>query len=485
LSYSQQEAPLLGALRRFAASPAGRFHVPGHGGCSAPRDLEDLLGPDLFKIDLTELPGLDDLGNPTGIIERAQRLAALAFGADSTFFMVNGSTGGLQALVTACSRPGGRLLLPRNIHRSVLGGLLISGAEPVFLNPWIVPGFNFAAGVCRAEVARGLAEHPGADALLLIHPGYYGVTGDTKNHAALAHETGMAVIADEAHGSHLHFHARLPADALSLGVDAAVQSLHKTGGSLTQTALMHLRGKRIDRARVAGALVLLQTSSPSYPLLASLDAARRRMALEGEGLLQEKLELAQALREKLNAIKGIEVFGGEHLDGDGTYDYDPLRVVVSVRGTGLTGYEIAGLLAERYGIFVEMADRQNLVLVFGFGINAGHCDKLLEALHDILVREARPTGEEYNLCGQAPAAATVMAPREAWFALGIQLPLEETAGRISAEWLGVFPPGIPALIPGEAINREMVEYLLALRTAGVNVQGSSDPSLKTLRVIDG
>jgi arginine/lysine/ornithine decarboxylase len=485
LSYSQQEAPLLGALGKFAAYTEGRFHVPGHGGRSAPPDLEALLGPGLFKSDLTELPGLDDLGNPTGIIRRAQRLAALAFGADSTFFMVNGSTAGLQALVTACSGAGDRLLLPRNTHRSVLGGLIISGAEPVFLNPCVVPGFNFAAGLSRAEVARGLAGHPGAAALLLIHPGYYGVAGDTGSHAAAAHEAGVAVIADEAHGSHWHFHPRLPADALSLGADAAVQSLHKTGGSLTQTALTHLRGRRIDYSRVAGAIVLLQTSSPSYPLLASLDAARRRLALEGEGLLQEKLQTARSLREKLNAVKGIEVFGGEHLDGDGAYAYDPLRVVVSVRGAGLYGCQAAGLLAGRHGIFVEMADRQNLVLVVGLGTEAGHCDQLLGALKDIIAREARPAWKDTGSCGYAPVVAAAMTPREAWFAPCVRrLLLEEAAGKISAEWLGVFPPGIPALIPGEEISREMLEYLLALRASGIHVQGCSDSSLNTLRVID-
>ncbi|GBF34371.1 lysine decarboxylase [Desulfocucumis palustris] len=481
MSLNQKETPLLGAMLKIAAGNAGRFHVPGHGGTSVPPELLAALGPGLFRADLTELPGLDDLSSPSGVIEYAQQLAADAFGADSTFFLLNGSTLGLQSLVAACCPPGSKIILPRNIHRSLLGGLIISGAQPVFLNPGLVPDFNFASGLSRETVRRGLADHPGARVLLLIHPSYYGVTGDTASHAEAAHEAGIPVIADEAHGAHLRFHPGLPEDSLSLGADASVQSMHKTGGSLTQTALLHLKGGRLDRGRVAGTLALLQTSSPSYPLMASLDASRKRLLMEGD-LFGRSLELALALREKLIKIKGIEVFGSEHVDGDAVYGFDPLRVVVSVRKAGLTGYQAAGRLARR-GLFVEMADQQNLVLVIGLGVDAVHCENLLQALKEAVENNSR-NGKRAPGFGMAPSAAARMSPREAWFAPSRNVRLPQAAGKVSAEWVAVFPPGIPALIPGEEISPEMIEFLTAVRAAGAHVQGPCDSSLVFLRVVD-
>ncbi len=482
MSLNQKETPLLSAILKIAAGTAGRFHVPGHSGTSVLSDLLDMLGPELFRADLTELPGLDDLSSPSGVIEYAQQLAADAFGADRTFFLLNGSTLGLQALVAACCPPGSKIILPRNIHRSLLGGIIISGARPVFLNPGIVPGFNFASGLPRETVQLAMAVHPDARALLLIHPSYYGVTGDTGAHAAAAHEAGIPVIADEAHGAHLRFHPGFPGDSLTLGVDASVQSMHKTGGSLTQTALLHLKGGRLDWRRVAGTLALLQSSSPSYPLMASLDAARKHLVTEGD-LLRQQLELALALREKLIKIKGIEVFDSEHVDGDAVHGFDPLRVVVSVRKAGLTGYEAAGWLARR-GLFVEMADPQNLVLVIGLGVNAVHCENLLQALKEA-VKSDNFYGKGAPGFGIAPIAAARMSPREAWFAPSRNVPLHQASGKVSAEWVAVFPPGIPALIPGEEINPEMIEFLSAVRAAGAHVQGPCDPSLGFLRVVDG
>lgn len=457
--------------------------MPGHSGNCAPAELVEVLGSKIFRVDLTELPGLDGPDSPQGSIANALELAARAFGADRSFFLFNGSTAGLQALVMACCPPGSKVLLPRNVHRSVLGGLVLSGAEPVFLDPVIVPGFNFSAGVSRDTLALGLERHPGAAAALLIHPTYYGVVGDTGGCAGMVHGADIPLLTDEAHGAHFHFHPGLPADALTLGADATVQSIHKTGGSLTQTAVLHLKGSLLDWTRVAGALVILQSSSPSYPLLASLDCARRRLALEGRDLLQEQLEGALYLRQKLKAIKGIEVFGGEHLDGDGIYDFDPGRVVVSVWRRGLSGYEAAALLARRHGVYVEMADQQNLVLVFGLGIHRDDCDRLVNALVDILEHDAPGGGKSTAPFMAAPAVRAVISPREAWFAPSRTLALEEAEGEVSAEWVGVYPPGIPALIPGEKLTREMVEYLLALRSRGINIQGAADPSLNYLRVV--
>ncbi|MCL6610398.1 MAG: DegT/DnrJ/EryC1/StrS family aminotransferase [Peptococcaceae bacterium] len=482
----QERAPLLEALLEYARSSPCRFHVPGHGGGrGAPEDLLDVIGRGVFDIDATELPGLDDLNSPAGVIARAQELAARAFGAGRSFFLVNGTTQGLQALILAAGRPGGRVILPRNSHRSVIGGLVLAGLDPVFVTPAVVPGFNFAAGVPSGEIARAAGEHPDACAVLCVHPNYYGAVGDTQKASALAHAAGMPLLADEAHGCHLYFHQGYPAGALQAGADAAVQSMHKTGGSLTQSSLLHLRGSLLDGDRVFSALKLMQTSSPSYVLMASLDAARRRMALNGRDLLERLLQAVGKLRDDLAVIRGIEVFGPDHLDGDGIFDYDPSRVVVRVSGLGLTGRQAADWLGRRRGVYVEMADRDNIVLVPGLGVTREDCRRAALALKDLAAGEGRKPVPDLPGPADIPPPRVLMNLREAWFAASRPVRVEEAAGEACAEWVAVYPPGIPVVLPGEEVTPEMVNYLIRAREAGAGFQGPSDPALKFLRIISG
>lgn len=479
---SQFETPLLEALLEYARSSPSRFHVPGHGGGrGAPPDLVAVLGGAVFSMDVTELPGLDDLNSPTGVIARAQELASRAFGADRSFFLANGTTLGLQALVLAAGQPGDKLILPRNSHRSIIGGLILAGIDPVFITPTVVPGFNFAAGVPTAAIERALGDHPGACALLCIHPTYYGTVGDTAGVSRLARAAGMPLLADEAHGSHLYFHPQYPLGALEAGADAAVQSMHKTGGSLTQSSILHIKGPFLDGDRVFSVVKLIQTSSPSYILMASLDAARRQLAVRGTDLWQEVLEISGEIRERLSGIRGLEVFGSRFLDGDGVFDYDRSRVVVRVSGTGIRGYQAARWLAD-HGIFVEMADRDNIVLVLGPGIDREDCRKLARAVGDLAAREGKdcallPTPE-------IPCARAVVKLREAWFAPSRPVRLGDSAGRVCGEWVAVYPPGIPVLIPGEEITPEVVNYLAGAREAGAGFQGPDHPALEYIRVLE-
>ncbi len=478
---NQKEAPLVAALYAHCAQSYAHLHVPAH------RQGEAIFtewqgSKEILQLDLTELPGLDDLHHPQGAIARAQALAAALFGAGQTFFLVNGSTVGIAALILALCGPGEEILLPRNAHRAVLGGLIFSGAKPVFLEPVVIEEFGMAAGLTPRGVEEALKQSPQARALLVLHPTYYGVTGDLARLVELAHGVNKPVLADEAHGVHFAFHAVLPPPALQCGADATVQSMHKMGGSLTQSSLLHLNGRRVDAQKTAQALRLLQSSSPSYLLLASLDGARRQLATEGREMLDRAVGLAREVRQALSCLPGIAVLGEEHLGQPGVCRQDPTRLVVSVRRLGLTGYQVAHILARDYRVQVEMADYYNLVVVIGIGTTRRDCDLLIHGLREVVCRHAG--GQPLMACPQPPPLPVGrLTPREAWLAPSRALPLPECAGHISAEWVNVSPPGIPLLYPGEEIGPEMVEYLQWIRNLSLPVQGPEDPGLASLRVV--
>lgn len=476
----QERAPLWEALAAHAAKNPASLHIPGHcRGRGLPEEFSALGGQDLFALDLTELPGLDDLHNPRGAIARAQLLAAGLYGAGRSFFLVNGTSVGIMALLTAVA--GQReVIVPRNAHRSVLGGLIISGADPVYVIPEMIPGFGVDCGVSPLKIRRALERRPGAAAVLAVYPSYYGVAGDLSGQVLAAHRVDRPLLVDEAHGAHLRFHRRLPADAMASGADASVQSTHKLAGSLTQSSILHLRGGLVDPEGVAAALRLLQTTSPSYLLMASLDLARRQMALRGEKLMERTVQLAGEMRERLSRTAGLLVLGEEHLPGDAA-GLDATRLVVSVRGLGLTGYQVGRLLADRYQVFVEMADAFNIVAVISIGATREDCDALVRALEDIAARERLVAGV---LPPEAPSDYKKrMRPRDAWLSPACKVPLAEAAGRICAETVAVYPPGIPVLNPGEEITPDIVEYLTVIREMGLPCQGPSDPILKTIKVV--
>lgn len=479
----QSSAPLWEALCGHARQVRASLHIPGHrGGSGLPAELVSLTASQVFGLDLTELPGLDDLHTPRGVIAAAQELTARAFGADASFFLVNGTTCGLQALVMAAAAAGKKLLIPRNAHRSVLGGLVMAGADPAYFVPEIVEPFGIDAGFSLEGIERALAENPATGAVLVVRPNYYGVAAGLKSVAGFLKGKGLPVLVDEAHGAHLHFHPQLPDSAMAAGAAACVQSMHKVGGSLGQSSLLHLRGGSIDEREVARALRLLQTTSPSYLLMASLDLARRQLALGGEKILDRVLATAAKLRSALAGVRGLEVLEDEHLPPGA--ELDPTRVTVSVRKLGLTGYQVKSLLAGRYRVFVEMADWQNIVAVVSLGTKEEDVAALVSALEDIAAREKRDPKDW-------PAAARLlpppfvkrMPPRQAWFMPWEEVELDAARGRISAETVAVYPPGIPAVCPGEEITPPVHEYLKEIAGRGLHCQGPSDPALKKIRVV--
>jgi len=448
------------------------LHVPAHRQ-AAPRGGRFL--EEVYRLDLTELTGTDDLHCPRAAIAAAQGLAARAWGADETFFLVNGTSGGLHAALLSVLSPGGKVALPRNIHRSVMAAVIWSGADPVWLDPVVVPEFGLTGWVEQHAVREALKEEPAA--VLLVHPTYEGLAGDLRSLVAAVHAAGVPVIVDEAHGAHLRFHPALPSDAMACGADVAVQSTHKTGGALTQASMLHRQGGRVDAGRLRSALSLVQTTSPSFPLLASLDLARRDLVRDGRARLEDALTLADGLRARLASCPGLSVLGAGDLPGgclDGT------RVTVSVRDTGLSGYAVARALEERYRIRVEAASAETLLAVLGIGTRAGDVFALAEAMESL--------GGCKRLRGapapRPPRPPKRLAPREAWFAGGRRVALEEASGRVSAELIAVHPPGLVVVCPGEEMTAEVVAYLTVVRALGLAVHGASDATVTTVRVLD-
>jgi arginine/lysine/ornithine decarboxylase len=483
INLDQKETPLFTALTQYIAKNYAYLHLPAHRQGKALSELLSPGGRSLLHLDLTELPGLDDLYYPQEAIARAQELAAALYKASQSFFLVNGTSGGIQALILSLCRPGDELLLPRNCHRAVLGGLILSGAKPVYLPPVINQEFGFAAGIAPEELTRTLNEHRDCRGLLLVHPTYYGVAGDLAKLTAFVHQENKPVLVDEAHGAHFPFHPALPPDALSCDADAVVQSMHKLGGSLTQSSLLHLKGRRLASSRVADSLRLLQTSSPSYLLLASLDVARRQMALTGYKLLDQALEIAFQARDEISKISGLKIFGAENLNYQGACFFDPTRIVISVKQWGLTGYRVAQLLSSTYRVQVEMADYYNLVAVVSLGSTREDAQALVKGLSEIWQKEAKINQPLPDVPLYPPPVPVRLTPREAWFAPNRLVSLKESAGLISTQEITISPPGVPLLFPGEEITIEMRDYLGQLKKINIPVKGFTGPQKDRLQVI--
>lgn len=478
----QNDTPLIFALLNYVSQNKICYHVPAHRqGKAIPSEMRQLQD-EIFKFDLTELPGLDDLHNPQGAIAEAQKMAAKAFGAEDSFFLVNGTSCGLIALILATCSPSDALVLPRNIHKSVLSGLILSGARPVYLDPPILDTFGIPLAPTFKDLKNALEQH-GACGVLMVNPSYYGVAADLAPYAEITHQYNLPLLIDEAHGAHFYFHSQLPPGALSCGADAVVQSIHKVGGALTQASMLHLKSKLIDIRRLKECLQMTQTTSPSYILMASLDAARRQLVGKGKELLERSIEVAGKLRKKISAIPGLTVLGKNHLAGYDILSLDDTRLVINVAMTGLTGYQAAEILSARYHVQCEMADYNNIVAILGLNADESEANNLYLALKDLVKNSSSLTKKGVKIT-LPPKALQQMTPRQAWLAGKKTIPLEQAAGKISADSIAVYPPGIPVLFPGEIISDSMRDYLLEVRRHNLHVHASGDTSLKMIRVVD-
>jgi arginine decarboxylase len=486
---NQNQTPLLDALKANAARPHTPFYTPGHkqgNGISEP--LADLLGKAVFRADLTELADLDNLFTPQGVIQKAQQLAAQAFGASQTWFLVNGSTCGVEAAILATCGTSDKIILPRNVHSSAIAGLILSGAIPIFLNPEYDAVLDIAHSITPNAVESALQQHPDAKAVLTVYPTYYGVCGDLKAIANITHQYNIPLLVDEAHGAHFAFHPELPTPALAAGADLTVQSIHKVLGAMTQASMLHIQGNRIDSDRISKALQLLQSTSPSYLLLASLDAARQQMALHGKILMSRTLELAESARTKITQIPGLSVLQRPQLvKSPGFVALDKTRLTVTVSGLGLTGFAAEEILDEKFNVTAEFASLQHLTFIISLGNTPDDIQQLVQSF-TTLVKEYRRTNLTFKSQIWQNFVSTVsyslhFSPREAFFADNETLPLIQTDKRICAEIVCPYPPGIPVLMPGELITKPVLEYLQQIQAMGGFISGCNDTSFKTLKVV--
>jgi arginine decarboxylase len=482
----QPTAPYLEAVVSYGFRGPTRFHVPGHKVTGADPGLLHALGEDAIALDIPQdIEGIDIGPSPTPY-ERAEALAAAAYGAQRCWFLTNGASQGNHALALALAPLGRRVVVQRNSHASLVDGLVLSGGMPVFVSPEYDAELGMAHGITPESLDAALAAAPGVEAAFMVSPTYYGMAADVAGCVEVAHARGVALIVDAAWGAHFGFHAALPPSPLALGADAMLASTHKIVGSLTQSAMLLVSGSgRVDIGAVARAVRLIRSTSPSALLMASLDAARRQLAVHGEMLLDRTLAASHQVRDLVEAIPGCRLVGAEQVGRPGVAGWDPLRVVIDVRGTGHTGYDIAQALRNQYDIHLELSTHQAVVLVLGL---AQPLEPLARFAHDLAaaVRLIGSGQRDVELLVPAPPLGpieAVLAPREAFLGLSEAVPVDQAVGRVSTESIAGYPPGIPTLLPGERVTAEVVNYLRALTGAGARLHGAADPSFSTLRVL--
>ncbi len=482
----QPTAPYLEAITAYGFRGATRFHVPGHkGGEGADPGLRAALGDRALLLDIPQdIEGIDVGPSPTPY-ERAEELAAEAYGARRTWFLTNGATQGNHALCLALAPLGAEIVLQRNSHASLIDGLVLSGGHPSWVAPEYDTELGMAHGVTPEALAEALERTPHARAAFIVSPTYYGIAADVGRCAEVAHRAGAALVVDNAWGSHFGFHDALPRSPLQLGADAMVASTHKIVGSLTQSAMLLVGDSgRVDADAVARAVRLVRSTSPSSLLLVSLDAARRQLAVHGEALLDRTIRATAQAREAISRVPGCAVLDGSRVGEPGIAGWDPLRIVVDVRGTGCTGYEVAAALRAAYDIFAELATHATLVLVVGLAQPPAGLERMAHDFAETVRRISRPARPVNGTPAVgALRSESVVAPRDAFLGASEAVPVAGAVGRISCEAIAGYPPGVPVLLPGERITAEVIDYLRALTAAGARLHGAADPELATIRAL--
>lgn len=480
----QIETPLFSSLLEHAKKNPIQFHIPGHKkGNGMDPTFREFIGDNALSIDLINIAPLDDLHHPKGKIKQAQDLAAKAFDADHTFFSVQGTSGAIMTMVMSVCGPGDKIIVPRNVHKSVLSAIIFSGATPIFVHPEIDSELGISHGITTNAVKEAILNNPDAKAVLVINPTYFGFVADLKSIVELAHSHGLAVLVDEAHGVHIHFHNELPISAMQAGADMAATSVHKLGGSMTQSSILNVREGIVNVHRVQSVLSMLTTTSTSYILLASLDVARKRLATVGEELLTNTIRLANNARNKINSINGLYCPGYDLVGKEATFNFDPTKILISVKKLGITGHDVEVWLRERFNIEVEMSDLYNVLCILTPGDSEEDIQQLIHAL-EVLVTEFDISERNTNLNVEIPTIPNLaVSPRDAFYSETESVPLEDSVGRIIAEFVMVYPPGIPIFLPGEEITLENLVYIKKNIEAGLPVQGPEDEELLTLKVL--
>lgn len=477
---SQLSAPIYEALEAFRKKRVVPFDVPGHKRGRGNPELRELLGEKCVNLDVNSMKPLDNLCHPVSVIRDAEQLAAEAFGAAHAFFMVGGTTSSVQSMVLSSTKAGDKIILPRNVHKSVINALVLNGAIPVYINPEVDSKLGISLGMELAEVEKAIRENPDAKAVLVNNPTYYGICSDLRSIVKLAHAHNMLCLVDEAHGTHFYFGPNMPVNAMAAGADMASVSMHKSGGSLTQSSLL-LTGPNVNWEYVSQIINLTQTTSASYLLLSSLDISRRNLYMRGESSFSKVAEMAEYAREEINIIGGFYAYGRELINGSSIFDFDVTKLSVYTRDIGLAGIEVYDLLRDEYDIQIEFGDIANILAYVSIGDRIQDIERLVGALADIKRLYSCDPSKMLNTEYIAPLVK--VSPQEAFYAKDESLPIGETAGRICSEFVMCYPPGIPILAPGEVITQEIIEYINYAKEKGCSMQGPEDPEVNNINVL--
>lgn len=477
---SQKRAPVYEALEQLKKRRVVPFDVPGHKRGRGNPELVELLGEKCVSLDVNSMKPLDNLCHPVSVIKEAEELAAEAFRADHAFFMVGGTTSSVQSMVLSVCRAGDKIILPRNVHKSVINALVLCGAIPVYVNPEVDKKLGISLGMEISEVERAILENPGAVAVLVNNPTYYGICSDLRSIVKLAHEHEMLVLVDEAHGTHLYFGEDLPVCAMDAGADMASVSMHKSGGSLTQSSLL-LTGKNVNWEYVSQIINLTQTTSASYLLMSSLDISRRNLALRGRESFRKVAEMAEYARAEINDIGGYYAYGKDMVNGGSVYDFDVTKLSVYTRGIGLAGIEVYDLLRDEYDIQIEFGDIGNILAYLSIGDRPQELERLVSALAEIRRRYQTDGSGLMNQEYIAPEVVT--SPQEAFYADKRSVRLEDSVGQVCSEFVMCYPPGIPILAPGERITAEILDYIRYAKEKGCSMTGPEDPEIEEINIL--
>lgn len=476
----QNRTPILEALNAVKNARIVPFDVPGHKRGRGSPLLTEFLGEKCMNADVNSMKQLDNLCHPVSVIREAEELAAEAFGASHAFFMVNGTTSAVQAMVMTACKKGDKIILPRNVHISVINALILCGATPVYINPQIDNRLGISLGMSVETVEKAIEENSDAKAVLINNPTYYGICSDLKKLTGMAHRHGMKVLVDEAHGTHFYFGEELPVSAMAAGADMASVSMHKSGGSLTQSSLL-LTGASINAHYVRQIINLTQTTSASYLLLSSLDVSRKNLALGGREIFGKVMKMAQYARDEINLIGDYYAFSKELVNGDAVCDFDATKLSVNTLGIGLAGIEVYDILRDEYDIQVEFGDIGNILAYISIGDTNKNIERLVSALADIrrLYKKDRTGMLEYEYI----SPTVVTTPQKAFYSEKQSVPLKDCLGEVCAENVMSYPPGIPILSPGEQITREIIDYIVYAKEKGCFLTGTEDLAVSRLNIL--
>lgn len=479
--FRQSSAPVLEAMQRHLQNRVVPFDVPGHKGGRGTKELTDFLGTSCLKADVNSMKPLDNLCHPVSVIREAQALAAEAFGAENAFFIVNGTTGSVQTMIMAACKSGDKIIMPRNVHRSAINALVVNGAIPVYVNPGTNKQLGIPLGMSVENVKKAILENPDAKAVLINNPTYYGVCSDLKAIVKLAHEYGMLALVDEAHGTHFYFGDGLPISGMAAGADMAAVSMHKTGGSLTQSSLL-LCGKGVNPDYVRQIINLTQTTSGSYLLIASLDIARKNLALNGKEIFRKTIQYAEYARSEINLLGGYYAFGRELCGDPSFFDFDSTKLSIHTRDIGLAGIEVYDILRDEYNIQIEFGDIGNVLAIISAGDRALEIERLISAFAEI--KRIYQKDKAGMLDHEYIDPEVIMPPQTAFYSCKKSLPVRETEGYICGEFVMCYPPGIPILAPGEKITSDIIDYILYAKEKGCMMTGTQDINLEYINVVD-